>query len=390
MNFNFSTRIDNINTHELGDFLKLAEKSDIISFAGGFPASEMFPISQLKEISINIIDNYSNTAFQYGATEGYTPLRHTISQIKMPKFGVKSSLKNIMITSGAQQGLDLSAKLFIDKGDNIICERPTYLGALSAFKAYEPNILEVPMESDGMDLNLLENLLKKHKNIKFIYTIPDFQNPTGITMSKTKREYLAFLASKYKVPIIEDSPYSELSFEGRILPSIKSFDKNGYVIYLGTFSKTLCPAFRIGWVCAEEDLIQKYILCKQGADLQPSTFNQIITYEYLKKYDLDSHINKLRGVYKNRGNVILNAIANYLPSYISTTYPEGGIFTWIEIHNKYTSKEFLNRALDVQVAFVLGDAFFANGNDNKHLRVNFSSVNEEKIFEGIQRLGKNL
>ncbi|WP_142415316.1 PLP-dependent aminotransferase family protein [Hathewaya massiliensis] len=390
MDFNFSNRIHNMGASELGDFLKLSENNNLISFAGGFPAPELFPSKGLTEITYKVLNEYSSISLQYGATEGYTPLREITAQSRMPRVGVECTTKNILITSGAQQGLDFSGKLFINNGDTIICESPTYLGALSAFRAYEPNILQCPMESDGMDINILEYLLKKNKNVKFIYTIPDFQNPTGITMSIEKRKNIAFLASKYKVPIIEDGPYSELSFEDFIYPSIKSFDKEGYVIYLGTFSKIFCPGLRIGWVCAEEDIIKKLILCKQGADLQPSTFNQLLIYEYLKNYNINSHINNLRSVYKNRRDAMLKAISTYLPEYITATHPKGGLFTWIEVSKNYTSKEFYKRALEENVAFVIGDAFFAFEDDHNHLRANYSCMNEDQIFQGIKRLRKFL
>lgn len=390
MNLDFSSRIHNMGASELGEFLKLSENNNLISFAGGFPSPEYFPVKELNEISVKVLNKYASISLQYGATEGYTDLREIIAKSRMPRVGVNCTFKNILITNGAQQGLDFSGKLFVNKGDNIICEKPTYIGALSAFRAYEPNIIECQMQDDGIDVCALEHLIKKNNNIKYIYTIPDFQNPTGITMSIEKRKYIAFLASKYRIPVIEDAPYCELSFEDIIYPSIKSFDKEGFVIYLGTFSKTFCPGFRIGWICAEEDIIRNLVLCKQGADLQPSTFNQLITYEYLKNYNINLHIKHLRDIYKSRRDAMLEAINMYLPEYIKVNKPKGGLFTWIEICKDYTSKAFYEMALNQGVAFVIGDAFFAFENDHNHLRANYSCMNEERIFEGIKRLKKLL
>lgn len=385
MDLTFSTRI-NQDAEDLKVLMKLSENHDIISFSGGFPAPELFPIKEIKEITMKILDDYPGVALQYGASEGYTNLRELIASKMMKNIGIPSSLNNILITNGAQQGLDFMAKLFINKGDEIVVERPTYLGALTAFNAYEPEYLEVPMEHDGMDVSYLEELLKGHPKIKYIYTVPDFQNPTGITMSKEKRKHLCYLAQKYNVLIIEDNPYNELVFQGIPNKSIKSYDTDGHVIYLGTFSKTFCPGLRIGWVCANEEIIDKVLLCKQGADLQCGTLNQFITYEFLNNYDVRGHIRKLRKIYGDRKDNIVNCINYYFQDTVNFTNPKGGLFTYLTLPKNIKSKELLPIAFDAGVSFVPGDAFYALGNDYNHIRLNYSYMDKEQSELGIKIL----
>lgn len=390
MELNFATRTKSMKASEIRELLKLAENPNIISFSGGFPAPEFFPTEELKKITNLVLDKYSSVSLQYGASEGYTPLRQVIAKERMSKVNVDCSGDNILITSGSQQGLDFTAKIFINKGDKIVVERPTYLGAVTAFKAYEPEFVEVDTEEDGMNVVQLEEVLKNNKDIKFIYTIPDFQNPSGITMSLKKRKQLCILSEKYKVIILEDSPYGELIYEGKCLPSIKSFDKAGYVIYLGTFSKIFCPGLRIGWICADEAILNKFLLCKQGADLQVSTFNQLITYEYLNNYDIDSHIEKLRNVYKSRKENMIECTKKYFPSNIKYTTPIGGLFIWLELPEHLNSREIFKVALENGIAFVPGDPFYALGGDFRHLRLNYSCMDEAKAEKGMKKLGEVL
>lgn len=389
MNLNFSTRLKD-EADDLKNLMKLSESQGIISFAGGFPAPELFPSELLRDITNKVLKSYPNIALQYGASEGYTKLRELIAKQRMTNVNINCSFENIIITNGSQQGLDFAGRLFINKGDKIIVEKPTYLGALTAFKAYEPEFLEVDLDKDGMNMDCLESLLLKNKDIKFIYTIPDFQNPSGITMSIEKRQTLCKLAKKYNVPVIEDNPYNELIFKGNPLPSIKSFDEDGYVIYLGTFSKTFCPGLRIGWMCAEEHIIDKLLICKQGADLQSSTFNQIIAYEFLSTYNLDDHIVNIRKVYSDRKNSMIKNIQNYFPNTIEYTDPLGGLFTFITLPKEITSNAFLNKSLQKGVAFVPGDSSFALGKDHNHIRLNYSYMTKEKSEEGIKILGSLL
>ncbi len=390
MNIRYSERTSKIKASEIRELLKLTEMPDIISFAGGLPAPELFPIDKMEKISSKVLREDGKAALQYSTTEGYVPLRDIIAKQRMSVAGVKASIDNIMITSGSQQGLEFSAKIFIDKGDIIICESPSYLGALNAFKAYQPTFVEIPMDDDGMKVDELEAALIKYPDAKMIYTIPDFQNPSGKTMSVERRKKVAKLAKQYSIPVLEDGPYSELAFEGNVNPSIKSFDEDGYVIYLGTFSKTFCPGLRIGWVCADPEILQKYIIVKQGADLQCSTISQREIALFMKEYDLNEHINNIKEIYKRRRDVMLDSIEKYFPSEVKYTRPKGGLFTWVQINENLDAAKILEEALKYKVAFVPGGSFFPNGGNLNHFRLNYSNMNEELIVEGMKRLGNVL
>ncbi len=390
MNLRFSERMMEIKASEIRELLKLTERPDIISFAGGLPAPELFPTKQMAEISSRVLSEDGKSALQYSTTEGYTPLREIIAKQRMSAAGITANVDNIMITSGSQQGLEFSAKIFIDKGDIIICESPSYLGAINAFKAYQPKFIEITMDNDGMIIEELEKVLKAHPEAKMIYTIPDFQNPTGKTMSIARRKRVAELSKIYNIPVIEDCPYGELIFEGEIYPSIKSFDTAGNVIYLGTFSKTFCPGLRIGWVCAEPEILQKYIIVKQGADLQCSSISQREIALFMQQYNLNEHISKIKTVYKKRRDIMLESIKNYFPKEIEYTHPRGGLFTWVELRSDLDAARILEEALKEKVAFVPGSSFYPNGGNENHFRLNYSNMNEDLIVEGIKRLGKVL
>ncbi|ERI92946.1 aminotransferase, class I/II [Clostridiales bacterium oral taxon 876 str. F0540] len=390
MNIRYSERTSKIKASEIRELLKLTEMPDIISFAGGLPAPELFPIDKMERISSKVLREDGKAALQYSTTEGYVPLRDIIAKQRMSIAGVKASIDNIMITSGSQQGLEFSAKIFIDKGDIIICESPSYLGAINAFKAYQPTFIEIPMDDDGMKVDELEAALIKYPEAKMIYTIPDFQNPSGKTMSIERRKKVAQLAKQYSIPVLEDGPYSELAFEGNVNPSIKSFDKDGYVIYLGTFSKTFCPGLRIGWVCADPEILQKYIIVKQGADLQCSTISQREIALFMQEYDLNEHISNIKEIYKKRRDIMLDSIEKYFPSEVKYTHPKGGLFTWVQINENLDAAKILEEALKYKVAFVPGGSFFPNGGNLNHFRLNYSNMNEELIVEGIKRLGNVL
>ncbi|MCM0648507.1 PLP-dependent aminotransferase family protein [Clostridium swellfunianum] len=390
MNLRFSERTSGIKASEIRELLKLTERPDIISFAGGLPAPELFPIEQMAEVSVKVLKEDGRAALQYSTTEGYVPLREIIARQRMPKAGVSATIDNIMITHGSQQGLEFSAKIFIDKGDIIICESPSYLGALNAFKAYQPKFIEIPMDDNGMIVDELEKALEAHPEAKMIYTIPDFQNPSGKTMSVERRKRVAQLAKIYGIPVIEDCPYGELIFEGEVYPSIKSFDTEGYVVYLGTFSKTFCPGLRVGWVCADPEILQKYVIVKQGADLQCSSMAQRETAMFMQQYDLDEHIAKIKTIYKIRRDIMLQSIKDYFPSEVKYTCPKGGLFTWVELRKDLNAAQLLEEALKEKVAFVPGGSFFPNGGNENHFRLNYSNMNEQLIVEGIKRLGKVL
>ena len=390
MNLRYSERTSAIKASEIRELLKLTERPDIISFAGGLPAPELFPLENLAAISKKVILEDGKAALQYSSTEGYVPLREIIAKQRMASAKISANLDNIMVTSGSQQGLEFSAKIFLDKDDIVICESPSYLGAINAFKAYQPRFIEIPMDDNGMIVDELEKALKENPTAKMIYTIPDFQNPSGKTMSVDRRKRVAELAKIYNIPVIEDCPYGELIFEGEAYPSIKSFDTEGYVIYLGTFSKTFCPGLRIGWVCAEPEIIQKYVIVKQGADLQCSTISQRETALYMQTYDLNDHIGMIKTIYKKRRDVMLESIEKYFPEGVKFTRPKGGLFTWVELEKHLSAADILPEALKEKVAFVPGGSFFDNGGNENYFRLNYSNMNEALIEEGIKRLGSVL
>ncbi|WP_454053890.1 aminotransferase-like domain-containing protein [Clostridium sp. Marseille-Q7071] len=390
MSLQYADRISNIKASEIRELLKLSEQPEIISFAGGFPAPELFPKEKLAEVTSKVLTEQGEIALQYTTTEGYAPLRKIIVEERMAPAGVKCDISNIMLTNGSQQGLEFSAKLFINEGDIIICESPSYLGAINAFKAYNPKFIEIPMDKDGMVIEDLEKALKEHSNVKMIYTIPDFQNPSGITMSLERRKRIAELAAKYEIPVIEDSPYGELRFDGERLPSIKAFDEAGYVITLGTFSKTFCPGLRLGWIVASPEILKKYVLIKQGADLQCNTLCQISSAKFMEQYKLDDHIAKIIEVYRVRRDLMIDNIKKYFPKDVKFTLPEGGLFTWVELREDLDSSKIMEDALKEKVAYVPGASFFPNGGKNNFFRLNYSNMTNEKIIEGIKRLGKVL
>lgn len=387
MSLNYAKRMDNIKASEIRELLKLTQQPNIISFAGGMPAPESFPIEELVKIGKDVLENSGAQALQYGPTEGYQPLREAIAK-RMAKVRVDAKAENILVTSGSQQGLDFAAKIFINPGDIIVCESPTYLGAINAFKAYEPKFIEVSTDKDGMDMEELEEVLKSNDNIKFIYVIPDFQNPSGKTWSVERRIKLVELANKYNIAIIEDNPYGELRFEGEVLPAVKYFDTEGRVAFLGTFSKILCPGLRLGWVVADKEFLSKFILVKQGADLQSSTISQMETAKFLELYDIDAHIQKIIDIYKVRRDIMIKTMEEEFPEGVSFTYPEGGLFTWVILPEYMNARELALKALEQNVAYVPGGSFFPNGGNENTFRLNYSNMNEEKIKEGIKRLGK--
>lgn len=380
-------RMENIRASEIRELLKLTDKPEMISFAGGLPAPELFPVERLKNITLKVLESSGTEALQYATTEGFVPLRQKIAERMNKRYGTGLSKHNILITSGSQQGLDFSGKMFINEGDVVLCESPTYLGAINAFNAYRPQMLEVPTDNDGMLMDHLERILDTVPNIKLIYTIPDFQNPSGRSWSTKRRHKFMELMAGRNIPILEDAPYSELRFDGTPQPSLISFDKNESVIYLGTFSKIFCPGMRIGWVAANESILEKYVLVKQGADLHTSGITQRYISTYMDMYDLDEDIEKIRQVYKSRRDAMHSALLAELPPSTRFTYPEGGLFTWVELDKNIDTKELLVECLKNNVAFVPGAPFFPNGGGTNTLRLNFSNMPEPRIAEGIRILG---
>lgn len=389
MSIKYAKRMEHIKGSAIRELLKLTEQPEIISFAGGLPAPELFPIEEMKQVCLKVLDTDGRAALQYSPTEGYLPLRKIISE-RMKSSKVEVPAEDILITSGSQQGLEFSGKVFLDEGDTVICESPTYLGALNAFMSYVPNFVEVEMDQDGMKMDELEKALKANPNAKFIYTIPDFQNPSGITMSLERRKRIVELAVEYNIPIVEDNPYGELRFEGERLPAIKHFDKTGMVAFLGTFSKTFAPGLRVGWVAASPEVVRKYVLVKQGADLQCNSMSQRETAAFVQMFDIDKHISKIIEVYRRRRDLMIGTMEKEFPKNVKFTYPNGGLFTWVELPEGIDAADVLKLALEEKVAFVPGGSFYPNGGNENHFRLNYSCMPEDKIVEGITRLGKVL
>lgn len=384
----YANRMDRIKASEIRELLKLTQRPEIISFAGGLPAPELFPLEAVEKAMVETMQNQGARALQYGPTEGYDPLRKHIAGL-MGAMGIETDYNNILVTNGSQQGLDFAGRVFLNEDDYVIVESPSYLGAINAFKAYECNFLEVDTDADGMLMDQLEATIREHGDkVKMIYVIPDFQNPSGRTWSLERRQQLLALAKQYDLPILEDNPYGLLRFEGEPMPSIRSMDDDGRVIFLGTFSKILIPGFRLGWVEADQEVLQKFILCKQGADLQASTVNQITAANLMDEFDIYEHIENLKRVYRKRRDAMLKAMDAYFPEGVTYTRPTGGLFTWVELPERVNTTELGVKAIEQLVAFVPGASFFPNSGNQHCMRINYSMMNEEKIEEGIKRLGE--
>ena len=386
----YAKRMDLFKKSELGEILKLIEEPDIISFAGGLPASELFPVEEMKKVSVKVLDENGEEALQYSGSQGYLPLRNHIAKRMNEKNKTNVKAEDILVTSGSQQALDFAGNVFLDEGDIVLCESPSYLGALNAFKGYKPNVMEVPTDKEGMITEELEKILKENDKVKFIYVIPDFQNPTGISWSLERRKKCMDVINKYEIPVIEDNPYGELRYEGEFLPSLKSFDTKGLVIYLGTFSKIFCPGYRLGWTCASKDILSKFIICKENSDLQTSTIGQRELSKYIDDYDLDAHVEKIKSTYKKRRDLMLDCMEKEFPQGVSFTHPQGGLFTWVKLPEKLNAQELMEKCVENKVAYVPGGFFFPEGNKENYFRLNYSSSKEDKIVEGIKRLGNVL
>lgn len=382
----YADRVSQVESTETREILKMTARPEVISFAGGLPAPELFPVEELKVACEAVLNENGPASLQYSTTEGNMLLREQIGG-RMEAIGIRTTLKETMITSGSQQAIDLTGKLFLNDGDTIICESPTYLAALNAFKVYNATFVEVAMDEYGMQMDELEKQLQAHPEAKFIYTIPDFQNPTGRTMSFERRQKLVELANQYDVLVIEDNPYGAVRFAGEAVPPIKHFDTEGRVVYLSTFSKIFTPGLRLGWICADEEIIEKYVAVKQAADLHTDSFAQMITAKYMELYDIEAHIDKIRAVYKERCQVMLSCINEHFPSNLSYSIPEGGLFIWVELPEWMDTKKLFVECVNQDVAFVPGAAFFPNSKKTNTLRLNYSNMPTERIAEGIRRMG---
>ncbi|MEO0246450.1 MAG: PLP-dependent aminotransferase family protein [candidate division WOR-3 bacterium] len=385
----FAERTKWIKSSVIRELLKLTQQPDVISFAGGLPAPELFPIEEIKKASIELLEKEGQRMLQYGPTEGYPLLKEEIAKY-MKKMGVECTPDEILPTSGSQQALDLVGKIFINEGDLIFVSKPTYLGALQAFNSYGPRYVGSLMDDDGLIPNDVEKILKEHRP-KFMYVISTFHNPAGVTMPYERRKKLVELAEKYDTFIIEDDPYSRLRFEGEDIPPLASFSRER-VIYLGTFSKVLAPGFRLGWIVAPKAVMTKLIQAKQGTDLHTGTYVQYLAAHLCAQDLIETHLNKIRDVYRNRRNIMLEAMDKYFPKDgFHWTRPQGGLFLWVIMPEKLDGAKLLEKAVERKVAYVPGNAFYPDPEEGKNtMRLNFSNMREDLIVEGIRRLGELL
>jgi 2-aminoadipate transaminase len=388
-------RTERVTSSVIREFLKLLDDPEVISFAGGLPAPEVFPTEEVKAATQRVLARHGAAALQYGATEGYRPLRELLVR-HMARYGIEVGPDNVLVTTGAQQALDLVGKAFINPGDRVATEEPTYLGAIQAFSTYEAHYVTVPVDDDGMCVDRLEDALRAAP--KFLYVLPNFQNPAGVTLSLARRRRLVELAARYGTPIIEDDPYGQLRYSGEHLPPLVKLDADlhgcahgersfrGSVLYLGTLSKTLAPGLRIGWVVAPAEVIAKLAVLKQGADLHTSTFAQMVAYETAQGGLLDRHVKLIRRVYTERRDAMLQALERHAPAGVRWTRPQGGLFLWLTLPPNVASGDVLKDALKAKVAFIPGTAFHPLGGGTNTMRLNFSYARPEIIEEGIARL----
>jgi len=382
--------MSDIKASEIREILKITERPEVISFAGGLPAPELFPVGAIKEVNRMVLDSDGAKALQYTTTEGFKPLREWIAHRMNNRLGTSFDCDDVLITHGSQQALDLSGKVFLDEGDVVFCESPTYLAAISAFRAYGCSFIEIPTDDQGMIISELVKQLEKCEKAKLIYVIPDFQNPTGRTWSLERRKQLADISARFGIAVVEDNPYGELRFEGEFLPSVKSFDKAGNILCTGTFSKIFCPGYRIGWIAGDKNIIRQYVLVKQGTDLQCNTIAQMEISKYLELYDIDVHIDKIRDTYRKRRDLSVKTMEEAFPDGVSFTRPQGGLFAWVELPSHINARDVLEKCVEQNVAFVPGGSFFPNGGKENTFRINFSNMSEERIVEGLKRLGNVL
>jgi 2-aminoadipate transaminase len=388
----FSARSKSLKSSEIRELLKLTQSPGFISLAGGLPSPQAFPVDIIHECIEKVFKTNIHDALQYGSTEGLPHLRNVLAQRMRDKKSIDCELHDILITNGAQQALSFVAFNLLDPGDTYITSAPTYLGALQAFHAYQGNCECIPMNDEGIDIDSLRRNLKRlHRTgitPKFLYAVATFQNPSGECISLEHRKELIEIASEYDFVIIEDDPYSELVFEGESIPSIKSLDTKGRVIYIGTFSKVLAPGFRLAWVIASEEVINKFALTKQSSDLCSNMFVQYIAYEYIKGGYLDTQIQHIKRLYRHKRDVMIKALEKYFPEDAKWTIPGGGMFLWVTLPKNVNTRLMFKRAVAKRVAYVVGDAFYPDSSNYNSMRLNFSYSEDDVIIEGIKRLAE--
>lgn len=389
MNYSFSEKVSQLQASAIREILKYTADPEVISFAAGNPAPEAFPVEAVREIAAKMLAEDPIAVLQYGITEGYTPLREMMKQRMAAENCFDADREELIITSGAQQVMELACKSLCNAGDTLICEAPSFIGSLNAFKSYNVNLVGIPLDDEGMELNALEDALKANPNTKLIYIIPNFQNPTGKTTSLARRKAIYALAQKYNTLILEDNPYGDLRFTGEHVPSIKTLDTDGRVIYAGSFSKVLAPGIRVGYAIAPKEVIAKMVVCKQVSDVQSNNFGQMLAYSFMKNYDFDAHLAMLRGIYKQKCERMLGGMDASFSKKITYTRPEGGLFVWCTLPDGCDMMGFCKRAVsEYKIALVPGSAFMISEADKTaSFRMNYSTPTDEAIDRGVEILG---
>lgn len=389
MEYSFSASVAGLKPSAIREILKFTSVPGYIPFAAGNPAPEALPTEAVAKITANIMKNAPIAALQYSVTEGYTPLRDHLKEYMKRKHNVGAEFDELIITSGAQQVMNLTAMVLCNAGDTVICENPSFIGSLNAFRSFGLNLVGVDIDEDGMNIEKLESALKAHPNTKFIYTIPTFQNPSGVCMSLEKRKAVYELAKKYKTIILEDNPYSDTRFAGRELPNIKSFDTEGLVIYAGTFSKVISPGLRVGYAIAPKEIIAKMVVCKQTSDVHTCILSQMVCHEFMTKYDYEAHLDKNREIYRKKCRLMTDLLDKHLGSKVSYVKPDGGLFIWVKLPLDVDMTSFCTKAVENKVATVPGTAFTADTSESSHcFRINYSTPTDEQIVTGMEILGK--
>jgi 2-aminoadipate transaminase len=387
----YSNRASKMRKSVIRELLKITQDPEIISFAGGLPNPKSFPIEDLEGVIQDVLRHHGKTALQYGTTQGLIELRKSIAE-RAYKDGIKTTDENIIIFSGSQQALDTVGKMFLNPGDTALVGLPSYLGGINAFRSYESNLTGIPLDQDGMRLDILEETIKKLlKNEilpKFIYVIPTFQNPAGVVMPESRRKQLIDIANEYDLLIVEDDPYSKIRFDALNVKPIKAFDDEGRVIYMSTFSKILSPGFRLAWTVASEELTRRMEICKQALDLCTNTFTQFIANEFIRRGSLDLHIMKIREIYRPKRDIMMSSVKKYFPDGYVCHKPKGGMFAWVTLPEGINTETMFLDAIKQKVAYVHGKAFCVDDSCGRSMRLNFSYSTDEQIDEGMKRLGE--
>ena len=389
MEYRFSDRVLDLKPSAIREILKNSSAPGTIPFSAGNPAPDAFPYDALREISQNLLTEAPVEALQYGLTEGYAPLRQHLRRYMGEKHHVGGKGDDILITSGAQQVMDLLTKALLNEGDTVLCESPSFIGSLNTFRSYRARLRGIPMEADGISLEGLARALEEEQNVKYLYTIPNFQNPAGVCMSLEKRRKVYELCRDHGVLVLEDNPYGDLRFAGEDLPSIKSFDEAGAVVYAGSFSKVVAPRMRVGYAIAPEPVIQKMTVCKQGEDVHSNLWAQILCYRFMTEYDYEAHLTRLREIYRRKFGVVQAAMEAHFAPLIQWEKPEGGLFVWCRLPEEIPMLDFVQRAMAQKVCVVPGTAFLTDETEPCNaFRINFSTPTDEQLTQGVAILGQ--